>query len=112
MMALKRQLILLGSLTCCIFGGCAHHGEETFSFTCGPLTFGDVTYYPVHSGTIHQQVVDYTTNPPPAGVTPYVTIITTNAGWIVNCVDGPAFASTNTTAKSDGEIHQPRNRAE
>jgi len=81
--------------------GCAHSGKETGAFTAfpGPFTFDGVTYYPAHPGTTNYGTIDYTTNQPPAGVRPFVTVVTTNAHWGIKLIDGPGLVSTNTPIK-------------
>lgn len=63
----------------------------------GPFTsHSGVTYYPAHPGTTNYSgIVDYTTNPPPAGVRPYVIVVTTNAHWGVNVIDGAVPVSAS-----------------
>ena len=96
---MKTLLTLLGLLICGFLIGCAHSGVETDTFAPGPFTSGGVTYYPTHPGTTNYDTVDYTTNPPPAGVRPFVIVVTTNAHWGVKLIDGPGIVSTNTTTK-------------
>lgn len=98
---MKPPHTLLGLLICGFLSGCAHSGKETETFTAfpGPFTSGGVTYYPAHPGTTNYGPIDYTTNQPPAGVRPFVIVVTTNAHWSVNLMDGPEFLSTNTPIK-------------
>ena len=65
----------------------------------GPVIFGGVTYYPAHPGTTNYGIVDYTTNPPPVGVRPYVVVISTNGQLGTRFIDGPGSVSTNTPTK-------------
>ena len=90
---------ILGLLICGILNGCAHSGKETDTFAPGPFTFGGVTYYPAHPGTTNYDTVEYTTNQPPAGVRPFVIVVTTNAHWGVKFIDSPGLGSTNTATK-------------
>jgi hypothetical protein len=95
-MIMKIQYALIGLLLCGFLSGCKN--TETLTMCPGPFTsHSGVTYYPAHPGTTNYSgTVDYTTNPPPAGVRPYVVVVTTNAHWGVNVIDGnePASAST------------------
>ena len=72
---------MLGLLICGVLGGCAHRERTNGTFTTypGAFTSGGVTYYPAHPGNTNYGAVDYTTNPPPAGVRPVVVLVTTNA---------------------------------
>jgi hypothetical protein len=85
---MKRPHTLVGLLVCSFLSGCAHSGKETDTFAPGPFTSGGVTYYPAHPGTTNYETIDYTTNQPPAGVRPFVIVVTTNAHWKVNIIDG------------------------
>jgi hypothetical protein len=75
-------IILVGLLAGNLLAGCScgSGGKKSeFKFMPGPIIAGGVEYYPVKPGaTYHNTQVDYTTNPPPAGVVTYVTIISTN----------------------------------
>jgi|SRR5450432_3976346 hypothetical protein len=92
---------LLGLLFCGFLSGCAPSDKEAGTFTMfpGPFTSGGVTYFPAHPGATNYGTVDYNTIPPPAGVRPYVIVVTTNANWRVNLIDGNGFVSTNTATK-------------
>jgi len=93
---MKTLHALLGLLICSFLSGCADNADngEFDPLSPGPFTSGGVTYYPAHPGTTNY---DYTTNPPPAGVLPFVSVVTTNAG------DGwPPVFFTNTTAIANG----------
>jgi hypothetical protein len=73
--------------------GCAHSHEGTtaMEYRIGPTVVDEVTNYPAKPGATYDNVpVDYTTNPPPAGVADYVTIVTTN-GIHIRSIDGGAF---------------------
>jgi hypothetical protein len=82
---------LLGAFAA-LLNGCAdtRTGAAEMEFRMGPtVSSGGVTNYPAHPGAIYTNVpADYTTNPPPAGVDPFVTIITTN-GIHIHSIDGP-----------------------
>ena len=92
---MKKLHTLLGLSICGFLGGCAHSGDETVTFFPDPMTSGGVTYYPAHPGTTNYGAIDYTTNQPPAGMRPFVIIVTTNAHWNVKLIDGPGTVSTN-----------------
>lgn len=98
---MKTLLTLVGLLICVFLSGCAHSDKKTGTFTMapGPFTSGGVTYYPAHPGTTNYGTVDYTTNRPPAGVNPFVIVVTTNAHYSVNLIDGDGLVSTNTPTK-------------
>jgi hypothetical protein len=100
---MKTQHIVIGAmfvgLLAGFLSGCAHSGKETDTFFPGPFTSGGVTYYPAHPGTTNYDTVDYTTNPPPAGVRPFAIVVTTNAHWGVKLIDGAGLVSTNTPTK-------------
>jgi hypothetical protein len=98
---MKTLRILGGLLICGFLSGCAHSNKEAGTFTMfpGPFTSDGTTYYPAHPGATNYGTVDYTTNPPPAGVRPYAIVVTTNANWRVNLIDGNGFVSTNTSTK-------------
>jgi hypothetical protein len=69
-----------------ILSGCTHQNEVSGAATVfpGAFTAGGVTYYPAHPGTTNYGKIDYTTNPPPAGVKPFAIVVTTNAHMGVN----------------------------
>jgi hypothetical protein len=90
---------ILGLLICGFLSGCGHGRKEVVAFAPGPFTFGGVTYYPAHPGTTNYDTIDYTTNQPPAGVHPFVIVVTTNAQWGVKLIDCPRLVSTNTPTK-------------
>ena len=73
------EVAFVGLLTCGLLNGCAF---KLTSFNCsiGPIVSGGTTYYPAHPGTTnYNNTIDYTTNPPPAGVADYVKFtVTTN----------------------------------
>jgi hypothetical protein len=75
--------------------GCAHSHEGTtaMDFEMGPMVSSDgVTNYPAKPGATYDNVpVDYTTNPPPAGVADGVTVTTTNGIIHIRSIDGGAF---------------------
>lgn len=98
---MKTLPTLAGLLICGLVSGCAHSDKEADTFTTfpGPFTVGSTTYYPVHPGTTNYGTVDYTTNPPPAGVSPSVILVSTNGHWKVNLIDGNGGFSTNAVAK-------------
>ena len=98
---MKTLHTLVGLLICGLLSGCAHSDKEAGSFTMfpGPITSGGVTYYPARPGTTNYGTIDYTTNPPPAGVQSYAIVVTTNANWRVNLIDGSRVVSTNTAIK-------------
>jgi len=85
-----KLFVLAGLLTCSFLSGCAHSGKDDGTMTMAPGSFtsGGITYYPAHPGTTNYETVDYTTNPPPAGVSPFVIVVTTNAHFRVNVIDG------------------------
>jgi hypothetical protein len=90
-------IILVGLLAgnflagcCCGSGG----NKSSATFMPGPVIAGGVEYYPVKPGaTYHNKPVDYTTNPPPAGVVTYVTIISTN-GIVIHLKEAGNSANT------------------
>lgn len=96
----KSQRTLAGFLICCFLSGCAHTDKDaaTLDFSMGPTTHGGVTYYPAHPGTTNYNTVEYTTNPPPAGVRPFVVVVSTNARVNVKFTDGtpPEFRPGGT----------------
>jgi hypothetical protein len=98
---MKPLYTIIGLLICGFLSGCADSDNKTGTFTMfpGPFTSGGVTYYPAHPGTTNYGTVDYTTNPPPTGVKPYAIVVTTNANWRVNLMDGNGSASTNLLGK-------------
>jgi hypothetical protein len=96
--SMKILLSLIGLLLCGSFIGCARNDKLSYMFL-GPIMAGGVTYYPAHPGTTVYDIVDYTTNPPPAGVIPSVTLVTTNAYWTINRIDGNVLAHTNVATK-------------
>ena len=96
---MKTLRILLGLVICSFLSGCAHSDKETDTFFPGPFTSGGVTYYPAHPGTTNYGAIDYTTNQPPAGVRPFVIVVTTNAHWSVRLIDGLGTVSTNAPIK-------------
>lgn len=65
----------------------------------GPVIVSGVTYYPAHPGTTNYGAVDYTTNPPPTGVPPFVVVVSTNAHFSTRFIDGPGFVTTNASGK-------------
>jgi hypothetical protein len=84
--------LLAGNLLagCSSGSGCSKSG---FTFMPGPVIFGGVEYYPAKPGATYRNTpVNYTTNPPPAGVVTYVTLISTN-GIVIHLKE--ASNSTN-----------------
>ena len=88
-------------MVCGFLSSYAHSGKEinTFTFFPGPFTSGAITYDPAHPGTTNYGTVDYTTNQPPAGVRPFVIVVTTNAHWNVKLIDGPGPVFSNTPTR-------------
>jgi hypothetical protein len=74
--------------------GCAHNheGKTAMDFEMGPMVSSDgVTNYPAKPGATYDNVpVDYTTNPPPAGVAAAVNVTTTNGIIRIHSIDGGA----------------------
>jgi hypothetical protein len=73
-----------------LLSGCAHSragGEMEFGL--GPMVSSDgVTNYPAKPGATYTNApVDYTTNPPPAGVAAGVTVISTNGVIRIHSID-------------------------
>ena len=90
-------ITLAGLLAGNLLAGCSSGSDSHksgYTFMPGPVIYGGVEYYPVKPGkTFHNRPVDYTTNPPPAGVATFVTIISTN-GIVIHLKE--AGNSTNT----------------
>jgi hypothetical protein len=76
------QCTLAGLLACVFWGGCAHNHEGKTAertFMPGPVIYGGVEYYPAEPGaTYHNTPINYTTNRPPTGAYPFVTLVSTN----------------------------------
>jgi hypothetical protein len=90
-------IILAGLLAGCSCGSGGNKSGSTFM--PGPVIFGGVEYYPAKPGaTYHNRAVDYSTNPPPAGVVTYVTIVSTN-GLVIHLQE--AGNSTNAVTVPD-----------
>jgi len=104
-MKCKLAPLLIASVL--LLAGCSNHPSshnpasdmKLTTLAPGPFTSGGVTYYPAHPGTTNYGTVDYTTNRPPAGVNPFVIVVTTNAHYKVNLIDGNGLVSTNTPTK-------------
>ena len=77
---MKTLHAFVGLLICGVLSGCAHREKANGTFTTypGAVTSGGVTYYPAHPGTTNYGALEYTTNPPPAGVRPSVVLVSTN----------------------------------
>jgi hypothetical protein len=90
-------ITLVGLLAANLLAGCSSGScgkKSAATFMPGPVIFGGVEYYPAKPGaTVHNRPVEYTTNPPPAGVVTYVTVISTN-GIVIHLKE--AGNSTNT----------------
>jgi hypothetical protein len=93
--------IFAGLLFCVFLIGCAHTNKVAGidSVSMGAFKSGGVTYYPAHPGTTNYGTVDFTTNPPPAGVRPSIIVVSSHAHWGVKLVDGNGVVSTNTATK-------------
>jgi hypothetical protein len=95
-------ITLVGLLAGNLLAGCCSGSggnKSSTTFMPGPVISGGVEYYPVKPGaTYHNTQVDYTTNPPPAGVVTYVTVISTN-GIVIRLKE--AGNSTNTVIIPD-----------
>jgi len=97
---MKTLQTLIGLLICGFLSGCTHSDNKSGYVFPGPFTSGGATYYPAHPGTTNYGTVDYTTNAPPAGVEPFITVfVTNNAHMNVRLIDGPGLVSTNTPTK-------------
>ncbi|HTQ52400.1 MAG TPA: hypothetical protein VMJ12_16965 [Candidatus Acidoferrales bacterium] len=77
----------IGLITSISLAGCTQNRQAEFTFMPGPITYGGVEYYPAKPGArYHNQPIDYTTNPPPAGVFTFVHLVSTN-GIVIRLKD-------------------------
>jgi hypothetical protein len=97
---MKRLNPFVGLLICGFLSACAHANKEggTFDVAPAPVTVGGVTYYPA-LGTTNYGAVVFTTNPPPAGARPYVTVVVTNGPSTNRLIDGHGLVATNAPIK-------------
>jgi len=94
---LQVAVVLAGLISAVFLSGCASDQESGNSIKevrMGPQVFNGITNYPAHPGASYTNTaVEYTTNPPPTGVAPFVTVYFTNSIVIRN-IDAERPAGT------------------